>query len=91
MKTILNTRFDESTDILENAEKISSLSLHVENFNELTLDFYKQDENIWLKYNFIEPLNSHHLQFFARYAKDLFFKIPAENWELIEYATKTEQ
>ena len=91
MKTILNTRFVESTDILENAEKISSLSLHVENFNELTLDFYKQDENIWLKYNFIEPLNSHHLQFFARYAKDMFFKIPAENWELIEYATKTEQ
>ena len=62
-----------------------------ENYNELVIDFYQQNDDIWLKYNFIEHINSHHLQFFANYVKNLYLKIPHQNWELIEYATNLKQ
>ncbi len=91
MKVMLNTTFKDITFSLDNAEKIHSLNLQIENYNEVTLNFYKQNEDIWLQYDFIEPLNIHHLQFFANYVKGASFKIPPQNWELIQYATKIKQ
>ena len=91
MKVVLNTSFEESSKNLENAEKIDSIYIQAENFNEVNLDVYKQNEDIWLKYNFVEPINSQHLHFFAGYVNELFFRISAKNWELIEYVTKNEQ
>ena len=52
------------------------------------IDFYQKEQSIYLKYTFNQPINSQHLQFFAGYAKDVFFEIPVESWELIKYVAE---
>ncbi len=91
MKVILNTYFTDTAEELKNAKKINSLKIMAENYNEIIIDVYQQCDDIWLKYNFIDPINSYHLQFFANYVKNLYLKINSQNWELIEYATNIKQ
>lgn len=91
MKVLLNTDFTDTAEELKDAKKINSFKIMAENYNEVVIDFYQQNDDIWLKYNFVEHINSHHLQFFANYVKNLYLKIPHQNWELIEYATNLKQ
>jgi len=89
MKVILNNPLGQSKKNLEDAKKVYTMNLKIENYNEVVLDFYQQDNHIWLRYEFSEPINTHHLQFFEKYVNGLFFEISKESLELIKYATES--
>ncbi len=89
MKVMLNTPLGQSKKNLEDAKKVYTMNLKIENYNEVVLDFYQQDNNIWLRYEFSKPINTHHLQFFEKYVNGLFFEISKESLELIKYATES--
>lgn len=88
MKIILNTPFTNTLDNNEKLNKIGSIKLKTEHNNVIDIDFYQKEQSIYLKYTFNQPINSQHLQFFAGYAKDVFFEIPVESWELIKYVAE---
>ncbi len=88
MKVMLNAPFIAETTNIDGAKKVYSLAMHVENYNELTIDFYQKNNQVWLQYNFVEPITNKHLQFFAKNVKGLFFEISKDTLELIQYATE---
>ncbi|MBQ8870051.1 MAG: Gldg family protein [Alphaproteobacteria bacterium] len=89
MKVILNTPLIKTTESLEGAQKIYTLKIRAENYNEINIDFYELNDDIWIKYDFIGHINSHHLQFFKKYANGLFFGISKDSLELIRHAQES--
>ena len=88
MKYLLNTPFISISSELEKPKLIKELTLKAEDNNEVILDFYESNSQIWLKYNFKQPLEGNYLQFFAPYVKDRFLEIDTKNWEAINNASK---
>ena len=89
MKVILNTPFIKTTESLEGSQKIYTLKIRAENYNEINIDFYELNDDIWIKYDFIGHINSHHLQFFKKYANGLFFGVSKDSLELIRHAQES--
>ena len=67
---------------------MNKINLKVEDGNEVTLQFYKSDNAVWVKYNFKKEPSDKHLAFFAPYAKDKYFEIANDKWEQIQNAIK---
>ena len=88
MKHALNTPFISTADKLEKTKELSKSNLKVEDGNEVMLQFYESENNIWVKYSFIKEPYGKHLAFFAPYAKDKYFEITNEKWEQIKDAIK---
>ena len=88
MKHALNTPFISTADKLEKTKELSKLNLKVEDGNEVMLQFYESENNIWVKYRFIKEPYGKHLAFFAPYAKDKYFEIANDKWEQIQNAIK---
>ena len=88
MKVILNMPFIGETTNIDGAKNVYTLKMHVENYNEVKIDFYQKGDKVWLKYEFAEPITNNHLQFFAKYVNGSFLEISKESLELIKYAAE---
>lgn len=88
MKHALNTPFISTADKLKKTKSLNKINLKVEDGNEVTLQFYKSDNAVWVKYNFKKEPSDKHLAFFAPYAKDKYFEIANDKWEQIQNAIK---
>lgn len=84
VKNLLNTTILSVVPEI-NAEKIGSITLEIENNNEIELEFFKtKDLRYYAKYYFIKQPNGKHLVFFEKYIKGMFLEISKEAWEKIK-------
>lgn len=90
MKVLLNTHFIQENEHIDKAKKVYTLKMHIEGYNEVNIDFYQKNKQVWLKYTFVEPITNYHLKFFAKYVNGMYFEISKDSLELIKHATKSE-
>lgn len=85
-KVFLNTPFISETQTLQNPRLLKTINLEAENQNNISLRFYKSDDKYWAAYEFKQPVQGKHLQFFESYVKGQYLEISAQSWEIIKNA-----
>lgn len=84
VKDLLNTQI-LSVEQNVTAEKSFSVTIFVENNNEIKIDFYiTAEQKYYAKYNFITQPRGKHLIFFESYIKDKYLEISKQAWEKIK-------
>ncbi len=82
-KILLNTPLKSEPNTKINAQEILSLNITGEFFDNLDISFYKHNQNIYAKYQFIGQIKNPILKKFAQNSTNKFYQIPSENMEKI--------
>jgi ABC-2 type transport system permease protein len=89
VKDFLSTPL-EASSIQKPLNIVLSLTLHGENFDSLNLDFYEQDKNFYVQFQFNGVIKSPVLQQFADKSKDKFYRLDTQYMDNITHDLRPE-
>ena len=84
-KILLNTSFESYAKEIDNKNKLAALKLFAEGSSQVNLSFYSYQDKIYVRYDFIDIASSPRLEFFASFAKELYYEISKTDWEKIKH------
>lgn len=88
MRVILNVPLAGATEKLDNPRNIGKITLHGELADPVVLNFYKNNNQIYVSYDFPDNMTDYHLNTFAKAADNRYFEISTENWEKVKNAAR---
>ena len=74
-RDLINTSFIDATKNLTNKEKISSITLDIEDEENITISLWKSQDKYYLSYTFPEKINQPDLAFFVNTATGIYYEI----------------
>lgn len=85
MKTLLNVEYSDIDDFknYSDLKPENHIKLNVEDNNYVTMYFYKTDDKNFVRYDFAEENQNHHLKLFEMYIKDKVVFIDTNIMEII--------
>ena len=84
IKELLNTFYIGEEKEIQDSKKVLDIVLHTENDIDVSIDFVKKNEDIYVKYHFPKELGQSHLGYFAKTADKCYYKIDKNKFKEIE-------
>ena len=85
MKTLLNVEYSDIDDFknYSHLKPQNSINLNIENNNYVKMSFYKTGDKSFIKYDFADENQNHHLKLFEMYIKNKVVFVNPNIMELI--------
>ena len=84
VKELLNTFYTDEAKEIQDSQKILDIVLHTENDIDVSIDFMKKNEDIYVKYHFPAEMNQSYLSYFAKTAEKCYYKIDKNRFKEIK-------
>ncbi len=84
VKELLNTFYTDEAKEIQDSQKVLDIVLHTENDIDVSIDFMKKNEDIYVKYHFPAEMNQSYLSYFAKTAEKCYYKIDKNRFKEIK-------